>query len=327
MSKSVWQWLGAAAVLFVASTGWAQLAQDITDQVKGGVPVLGLDVGAALPISSFRSSADPGGSVAPWVGWQIGNNAGFTITPLLQAQYAGFTKSSSASDASSFTSLGGGARAALNDEAAEIYFGAGGNYYWATGGPLDNGGGFDIDGGVNYEFWPGTALGIFGRYDQVSTNSTPSDDQTKFLTTGLEVRHRFLPEPPPPPPPPAPAVAAAPAPPVKKKIVLRGVNFDFDKYNIRPDAVPILEEAAKTLKDESQLTVSVNGYTDAIGSAEYNLRLSQRRAEAVKAFLEKLGVGGSRLTAKGFGKADPVASNDTAEGRAQNRRVELIVNP
>src|SRR4029077_1334597 len=115
--------------------------------------------------------ADPGGSIAPWVGWQIGNNAGFTITPVLQAQFAGFTKGSSGSgSAPSFTSVGGGARASLNDDAAGGYLGAGGNYYWATSGPLDDGGGFDINGGVNYEFWRGTALGIFGRYDQVSVD-------------------------------------------------------------------------------------------------------------------------------------------------------------
>ncbi len=325
MPKNLCQWLSAGAVLLVASAGWAQLANDISNQVTGGVPVVGLDVGAALPISGFRSTADPGGSVAPWVGWQIGDSAGFTITPLLQAQFAGFTTSASGSGSPSFTSVGGGARASLNNEEAEIYFGAGGNYYWATGGPLDDAGGFDFNGGVNYEFWRGTALGIFGRYDQVSTDSTPSDSNTKFVTTGLEVRHRFLPEPPPPPAPPP--VAAAPPPPMKKKIVLRGVNFDFDKYNIRPDAVPILEEAAKTLQDESQLTVAVNGYTDAIGSAEYNQRLSERRANSVKAYLEQLGVAGGRLTAQGFGKTNPVATNDTAEGRAQNRRVELVVNP
>ena len=318
MPKRVCQWLSAAAMLLLASSGWAQLADDIRNQVTGGVPVVGVDVGAALPISSTRQLADPGGSIAPWVGWQIGSGTGFTLTPLAELQYAGFT----GDGAPSATSLGGGARASLNDENAEIYFGAGGGYYWG-GGPIDDGGGYDINGGVNYEFWRGTALGIFARYDSVSSDSS---DNTKFLTTGLEVRHRFLPEPPPPPPAPAPP-PPPPAPPVKKKIVLRGVNFDFDKSDIRPDAVPILEEAAKTLKSESQLTVSVNGYTDSIGTEEYNQRLSERRAGAVKAYLEKLGVTGGRLTAKGFGESNPVASNDTAEGRAQNRRVELIVNP
>ena len=317
MPKSVSQWLSAAAVLLLASASAAQLADDIKREVTGGVPVIGADVGAALPISSTRQLADPGGSIAPWVGWQIGSGKGFTITPLAQALYAGFTGDGSPSS----TSLGGGARASLNDENAEIYLGAGGGYYWG-GGPIDDGGGYDINGGVNYEFWRGTALGVNVRYDSVSSDN---NDNTKFVTTGLEVRHRFLPE---PPRPPAPApVVPPPAPPVKKKIVLRGVNFDFDKSDIRPDAVPILEEAAKTLKAESDLTVSVNGYTDSVGTEEYNQRLSERRANAVRAYLEKLGVAGGRLTAKGFGETNPVASNDTAEGRAQNRRVELIVNP
>jgi outer membrane protein OmpA-like peptidoglycan-associated protein len=123
-------------------------------------------------------------------------------------------------------------------------------------------------------------------------------------------------------------VAAAPPPtpaPIKKKIVLRGVNFDFDKSNIRPDAVPILDEAAKTLKEYGDVTVSVDGYTDSIGTEEYNQRLSVRRANAVKEYLEKQGVAASRMTARGFGESNPVATNETAEGRAQNRRVELIV--
>ena len=88
--------------------------------------------------------------------------------------------------------------------------------------------------------------------------------------------------PPPPPPPPTPAAA-----PVQKKIVLRGVNFDFDKSNIRADAAPILKEAASILKENANLKVSVEGHTDAKGSDDYNLKLSMRRAAAVKAFLVK----------------------------------------
>jgi OOP family OmpA-OmpF porin len=126
--------------------------------------------------------------------------------------------------------------------------------------------------------------------------------------------------PPPPPPPPAP-----PPPPVAQRIVLRGVNFDFNKANIRPDAAGILREAATILKDNSSVTVSVEGHTDAIGSDAYNQKLSQRRAEAVKQFLVKEGIPASRLTTRGFGKSQPVASNDTEDGRAQNRRVELKV--
>ena len=121
-----------------------------------------------------------------------------------------------------------------------------------------------------------------------------------------------------PPPPPAPTPT-----PVPKKIVLRGVNFDFDKATIRPDAVSILREAAKLLKDNPNVRVSVEGHTDSIGSEAYNEKLSLRRAEAVKAFLAQEGIAASRLTTRGFGESQPVASNDTADGRAQNRRVEL----
>ena len=75
MPKNLYQWLCAAAVLLVASAGWAQLASDISNEVIGGVPVVGVDVGAAIPISGFQKTADPGGSVAPWFGWQIGNKS------------------------------------------------------------------------------------------------------------------------------------------------------------------------------------------------------------------------------------------------------------
>ena len=86
----------------------------------------------------------------------------------------------------------------------------------------------------------------------------------------------------------------------------------------------MLDEAADSLKSSPNTKVNVNGYCDAIGSERYNMRLSQRRAEAVVTYLEGKGVASDRLIPQGFGKANFVASNDTAEGRAQNRRVELI---
>jgi OOP family OmpA-OmpF porin len=131
---------------------------------------------------------------------------------------------------------------------------------------------------------------------------------------------------PPPPPPPPPSPPPPPPPPAPEKIILRGVHFDFDKANIRPQDAAVLEEAAETLKAHPNVTVNVNGYCDAIGSFRYNLRLSERRAEAVVRYLVDHGVPENRLIPHGYGKTHFVATNRTREGRAQNRRVELVPN-
>lgn len=127
-------------------------------------------------------------------------------------------------------------------------------------------------------------------------------------------------------PPPAPPPPVAAAQPVRKRITLRGVNFDFDKWNIRPDARVILDEAARILNEElSEASVVVEGHTDWMGSDEYNERLALRRADSVRSYLIARGVAPSRLRIAGFGERQPVASNETEDGRAQNRRVELRI--
>ncbi len=131
----------------------------------------------------------------------------------------------------------------------------------------------------------------------------------------------------PAPPPPPPAPPPPPPPPAKEKIILRGVNFDFDKSAIRADARPILDSAVDTLKEHGSIAISVEGHTDSKGTDEYNQALSVRRATAVRDYLAGHGIDGSRMTTAGFGESRPVASNDTDEGRAQNRRVELQVAP
>jgi len=137
----------------------------------------------------------------------------------------------------------------------------------------------------------------------------------------------ILPPPPPaPPPPPPPLPPPPPPPPVKEKLVLRGVHFDFNKSKIRPGDAAVLDEAATTLKANPNVTINVNGYCDAIGGEEYNLKLSDRRSDAVVDYLVKAGIPSSQLIPHGYGKTNFVATNDTAEGRAQNRRVELAPN-
>jgi len=162
-------------------------------------------------------------------------------------------------------------------------------------------------------------------------------------------------EPPPPPPPPPPAPPPAPPPnpdldgdgvlnehdkcpntrpgavvdldgcEVEAVIELQGIHFDFDKATLKPEALTVLDQAAALLKKHERVVVEVAGHTDSKGSEEYNQGLSDRRANAVKDYLNSQGVKASRLSARGYGESRPVASNDTDEGRAENRRVELIV--
>ena len=109
-------------------------------------------------------------------------------------------------------------------------------------------------------------------------------------------------------------------------IDLKGVNFDFDQATLRPDAVTILNEAIDILKKYPQLRVEVAGHTDSVGTDAYNQGLSERRARTVFDYLTSNGVDASRLNGPtGYGEARPIDTNDTAEGRAKNRRTELNV--
>ncbi|MDB5972699.1 MAG: OmpA-OmpF porin, family [Hydrocarboniphaga sp.] len=108
-------------------------------------------------------------------------------------------------------------------------------------------------------------------------------------------------------------------------IVLQNVNFEFNKATLTGDSKTVLDSVAVGLKSDPQMKVELAGHTDSKGSDAYNLKLSQSRANSVKAYLVTQGIPASRLTAKGYGESKPVASNDTDEGRAQNRRVEFRV--
>ncbi len=119
-----------------------------------------------------------------------------------------------------------------------------------------------------------------------------------------------------------------PAPPVvepKAKIILRGINFDFDKADIKPEFEPVLDEAARILKDNPDVKVSIEGHTCSMGPDKYNQGLSERRAKSVFKYLVKKGIDLSRLSAVGYGESRPMADNKTRDGRRMNRRVELQV--
>ena len=105
---------------------------------------------------------------------------------------------------------------------------------------------------------------------------------------------------------------------------LTGVNFDFDKSIVRQADFSNLDQDAATLKEWGDTKVEVAGHTDSIGSDSYNIKLSQRRAEAVRTYLVGKGIAADRLSAKGYGESQPIADNATDEGRFKNRRVELV---
>lgn len=103
------------------------------------------------------------------------------------------------------------------------------------------------------------------------------------------------------------------------------VNFGFDSSNLTESGKANLNKLATVLANNPDTNINIYGYTDSKGTDSYNLSLSDRRAAAVRAYLSSQGVASSRMNTMGMGEADPVASNDTDAGRAQNRRVEFAI--
>jgi outer membrane protein OmpA-like peptidoglycan-associated protein/opacity protein-like surface antigen len=142
------------------------------------------------------------------------------------------------------------------------------------------------------------------------------------------------PPPPPPLPPPAPPPCASPENGARVSlegcktgdvIVLRGVNFEFNKSTLTVNAQSILDQVADELQKRPDVNIALEGHTDSVGSDTYNQSLSTRRAQSVRQYLVKKGVAASRMTASGMGESNPVADNNTDAGRELNRRVEMKV--
>jgi outer membrane protein OmpA-like peptidoglycan-associated protein len=105
--------------------------------------------------------------------------------------------------------------------------------------------------------------------------------------------------------------------------VLQGVTFETNSAKLRPESLSILDGVAVRIERCHCSHVDIRGYTDSVGKPEYNQKLSERRANSVKDYLEAHGVGAGILGAQGFGEENPIASNATKEGRAANRRVTV----
>ncbi|HRG38360.1 MAG TPA: OmpA family protein, partial [Bacteroidia bacterium] len=103
------------------------------------------------------------------------------------------------------------------------------------------------------------------------------------------------------------------------------VFFDFDKATLRPESTSELQRLIALLNDVPTLKIEISGHTDAKGAADYNQKLSQNRAKAVVDYLVKAGIAADRLTFAGYGKDQPIATNDTDEGRQLNRRTEFKI--
>jgi OmpA-OmpF porin, OOP family len=110
-----------------------------------------------------------------------------------------------------------------------------------------------------------------------------------------------------------------------KPILLKNIYFEFDKDELMPRSFVELNKLLKILRDNPKLSIEILGHTDALGEDNYNLDLSRRRAESVVKFLLDNKIAKTRLRARGQGERQPIATNDTDEGRAQNRRVEFVV--
>jgi len=139
--------------------------------------------------------------------------------------------------------------------------------------------------------------------------------------------------PPPPPPPPPEPEPEPPKPPPRvevrdNKIEIREkIQFEYNKAEIKEVSFDLLNEIAQVIKDNPQIKkIQIEGHASSEGNDDYNLRLSDRRAKAVMAYLvDKGGIPAEELTAKGFGETKPIADNDTEEGREKNRRVEFNI--
>ncbi|MBA4284603.1 MAG: hypothetical protein C0434_03610 [Xanthomonadaceae bacterium] len=213
----------------------------------------------------------------------------------------------------------------------------------------------DVQGSekVLYHYGAGYELmfGGFGLRAEGLIRNEQFEHHEPMINVGLRIPFGSNPPkpvfvPPPPPPPKEEAVVAPPPPPpppppcngadagtalsldgCKKgdNIVLRGVNFEFDKDVLTVNATVILNEVASALARRPDIKVEIGGHTDAKGSVSYNKKLSDRRAASVRSYLMQKGVAQDRITSVGYGKIVAIASNDTDEGRALNRRVELTV--
>jgi outer membrane protein OmpA-like peptidoglycan-associated protein len=336
----------------------------IADEREPGL-IGGVDLGVSIPTSRHYSNRTKiGGAALPYVGYMLSDYIGLQFNGIFAFQTPQDAKQNVQAalgqrvPSSQWTStvgyvLGPRLEFPFEQYGAPLHLygvAQGGGFTGLSGVLTQTEPGMSFGGGLEYYLDENLALSVFGRWNRILGGgrpncignpsvagcttgpptvfaSEPNEGPVDFAIAGIGVKYDFREAvaPPPPPPPPVKKAEAPPPPPVKKRLILRGVNFDFNKYNIRPQDVPILEEAVRTLKAEGMPVVIAIGHTDDVGTPEYNQRLSVKRADSVRNWLVEHGIPRDKIVAEGRGESDPVASNATADGRAQNRRVELKI--
>ncbi len=108
-------------------------------------------------------------------------------------------------------------------------------------------------------------------------------------------------------------------------VTLQNIHFEFDSWELHPRSYVELKKLLKIMRDNHGLIIELRGHTDDKGTNEYNYELSEKRALSVVQYLQKNGIGEHRTRYRGFGSSQPIAPNDTADGRQENRRVEFLV--
>ncbi|WP_300272329.1 OmpA family protein [Halomonas sp.] len=173
----------------------------------------------------------------------------------------------------------------------------------------------------------GLAGGVIGGGIGYASSSESDEDDGAAIgaTAGATIGAMLCADSPEPVVEPEPMPEPEPEPVEFEPVTLQSdVTFAFDSAELRPGAEYELNEVAATLNNNPEVRVTIAGHTDSIGSNEYNLGLSERRAESVRDYLVSQGVADGRMRTVGYGEERPVATNETDEGRAMNRRVEIM---
>lgn len=192
--------------------------------------------------------------------------------------------------------------------------------------------GWTAGGGLGYAITPNWSTGVEYRYTDLGHDNATwtaggvtrhDSNEWNYNAVRLNITYRFAAPIIMPAPAPMPAAAPAPPPPAPPRTFL--VFFDFDKYNLTPDARKVVEQAAASFKANGVARLELTGYTDLAGTQAYNLRLSKRRAETVAAALEKMGVPKSVINVMWRGKENPRVPTPDGVREPQNRRVEIVM--